>query len=1630
MATVPPIVKFTNIAGEADVTNNAVGSTNPLDAVNNDLQFAATTTSLVPLPQYAQYAFFTAGLAFTSANNKLITDLVNPESLANPTTTIIGDMLTVLGDYGMMQSAAIEMIPGGYVPAYISQKVSVGITALGVGVDLAAPYVNNISAATNSLWNQATSFFSSSQTTNLSATPQAFQGGYNIFQNDMKAFMGDASTLNSSNAPLTQPLKNALINDVNNLNNGSSAFFSGTGFSPTTLNLSINPDNSLDISKGSTLIDSSNLQFGNNGSFNINTNNSSQQLLQTQDVQFGNDGSVVQTQQGYSTNTILQYAQSTTTSPTGQTSYNTKTYDPTSGALTQDFVINPTGASSLTPFAVLTQYTNGNAVMVDKYNAAGAVTQDNVLNFDVTKFGDAAASALATQVIGQFLFKNNLPASAVAQAFSTVVFNNSTMNAANAAAYVGLTAQQKFMANFGLEIANIAASIGGSVAGAKLFQALGLPTQVGSVVGGVVSQQVVAAAIAQAGSTSATLTLGGLVTGLQNAGGAAIGSYVGVRLAKLTLGSLNEDASFGGAVGSAIGVAYGEEIGAFLGSSTVIGTLVGAAVGSYLGSLFGSLFGGGSSGDPTADSSIAYNGTQWYLYVSKTDNRGNVSIAQQLAQATIGELNGIASAIGGHIVVNQPGFGVGYFASRGYYTNFQINGQNNFTYSNSTQTTVDNAVIAAVHREVASGGIQGGDPFMEYAYAHSTATTVSGLISDLNAAHDYGQYLENPLAFDANLAMSGSQAQLNAWQQEMSQAQALGLGTVPNTADLNNGILTESGAYVASHLEILNDFYTSKLINSITLTDNTLTIGANQLSQYNNLLSTISQNNRNSITISDTNANISANIVTINAYITGNLIAAVNTTDSTSSFINSTTLTLAANSVQTITGRGNTLNLSTGDSLTLNTIGTGGNVVNGANGDTVYFYGNVSQTAGAVIDRVNMNNGVLELGKNACVNLYGYGNTIIENDNVTLSVFGNNNGIQGADGQTIYNDFSGGYNITVGNNSTINITGNGFTGNNGGVDNLTLFGGHVNVLPTLSNIAGADININGSNNVITLYSKDNVIVTGGNNTIDSNGLGNSVTVSGNGSNGGNGGVDTINMFNGAVNVVASASTIVNGYGNTITEATGDTVTFNSSGGNGGSNLYISVGATLNFSGNAALLSNGIIDKINASGDIVNAANGSCYNLFGSNNTTNNGNNVTLTEFGNNDGINGGTGNTVYTDFGGGYNIAEGTGSKVIVAGNGQTGTTGGVDNLYLSSGTVNFVASSSSIVGADASVTGSNNTINMIASDTLSLNGNANIINAVSGDAIILAANSQITINGSGLTITAATGDNITLNGTTGSNHIIGSGAYTLTLNGASKGTGNNYGRFGFAGNKEVVQNYINHNASGNPALQEIQAAINASGDATILEGGKWGKEVVTWNMGNIDNNSVFQHDIQGAFNAWSKVTGTDFVETASSNKADITFDFSNFDSLSSGVVGYTNYSSNNGIFTSANINLENPNQDSLINTRNGLTYSGTNATFKQVVEHEIGHAIGFADNNDPKSIMNYYLGSQNQTLSSRDIAAASSLYPQTEAAIGFNSHYLNLIQDIGSLGFNQSSSSSLLGSGNPFPNNNVIASSSQIHHI
>lgn len=62
-------------------------------------------------------------------------------------------------------------------------------------------------------------------------------------------------------------------------------------------------------------------------------------------------------------------------------------------------------------------------------------------------------------------------------------------------------------------------------------------------------------------------------------------------------------------------------------------------------------------------------------------------------------------------------------------------------------------------------------------------------------------------------------------------------------------------------------------------------------------------------------------------------------------------------------------------------------------------------------------------------------------------------------------------------------------------------------------------------------------------------------------------------------------------------------------------------------------------------------------------------------------------------------------------------------------------------------------------------------------------------------------------------------------------------------------------------------------------------------------------------------------------------------------------------------------------------------------------HALGFADNNNANSIMDFDLTSQNQTLSSRDVTTAQFLYGMTSGSAQIEASYLKLVQAMASFG-------------------------------
>jgi predicted Zn-dependent protease len=169
-----------------------------------------------------------------------------------------------------------------------------------------------------------------------------------------------------------------------------------------------------------------------------------------------------------------------------------------------------------------------------------------------------------------------------------------------------------------------------------------------------------------------------------------------------------------------------------------------------------------------------------------------------------------------------------------------------------------------------------------------------------------------------------------------------------------------------------------------------------------------------------------------------------------------------------------------------------------------------------------------------------------------------------------------------------------------------------------------------------------------------------------------------------------------------------------------------------------------------------------------------------------------------------------------------------------------------------------------------------------------------------------------------------------------------------------------------------------------VTSGAKWDHEVVTWSFAQSGGNfsgsmgTSEEQAVQKAFDQWASATGLKFKEVSGSAKSDIRIGWGSFDTADTGVVGFTTVKTKKkaGAIVSAVVRLENPSENAFVSSASGgQVYAGTDASFDQVLLHEIGHVIGFRDNADPSSIENYALTDANRTLGSNDIAAAGALY-------------------------------------------------------
>ncbi|WP_158816038.1 matrixin family metalloprotease [Methylocapsa sp. S129] len=197
--------------------------------------------------------------------------------------------------------------------------------------------------------------------------------------------------------------------------------------------------------------------------------------------------------------------------------------------------------------------------------------------------------------------------------------------------------------------------------------------------------------------------------------------------------------------------------------------------------------------------------------------------------------------------------------------------------------------------------------------------------------------------------------------------------------------------------------------------------------------------------------------------------------------------------------------------------------------------------------------------------------------------------------------------------------------------------------------------------------------------------------------------------------------------------------------------------------------------------------------------------------------------------------------------------------------------------------------------------------------------------------------------------------------------------------------------AAENARRQASTAATSsAEQKGSVFEAAKWDSTVITWSVATTPGtaadpfsnylNAQEEGIVAQAFQTWAAASGLTFEEVPDSSQSDIRIGLGDFDTSLTGIVGYTSFATQGGqMQPDAIIRLEDPAETPLSAGSDGqLTYSGTQAEFYQVALHEIGHALGLADNSDPNSVMYYESTANNRTLDQTDVNGIRQLYNAT----------------------------------------------------
>ena len=741
---------------------------------------------------------------------------------------------------------------------------------------------------------------------------------------------------------------------------------------------------------------------------------------------------------------------------------------------------------------------------------------------------------------------------------------------------------------------------------------------------------------------------------------------------------------------------------------------------------------------------------------------------------------------------------------------------------------------------------------------------------------------------------------------------------------------------------------------------------------------------------------------------------------------NSNTVLLGTDDVVGASGGGNVIDAGGGDDVVVSNTNGAFDIINASN-DQVGGTSAGGQGTGIYLENgaqanVFGSNDYVDGNADDSVGVYGGGNTV---DNVQAGDFVVV-GQTGGDYDAIY----GSGDIT-GSTSDNGQLPTGIALNDGAQANLNGSGNTVNLgtSDTLGLVAGTGNFVSGSNDDINALSNVTATVVGSGNTVQDLGTGASFNFGG--------GNDTVVLGNDdyAGLVDGTNYNVGLGTGDTVDALSGVTANVT---GTGDALEDLGTGAAFNIGGgnDTVMLGNddyaGLVDGTNynvglGTGDTVDALGGVTANITGTDDS--------LEDLGSGAVFNvGGGGSDTITLGSSDYlGLVDGSNYNVDLGSDDTVDALAGVtSNVTDPSGTLaldNTGGNAGSTSGQDGSTStsslGSNDVVDFAPVDTPDVTlGGANPIDVNLPDYQVTSNEDLINPESFGAGDTTPTiddtsfanSDDLSFPDSNGNPSSLGGdiGLIDTTTdfgdgitsddgdNGLSFGDPIIYGENGFVGSvpatNSIAQYDLAHGYNDAAAAADVafsQAEQSAAGSlatsaATLgLEPAQpsWADDTITWSFatGPSTGPSPFssamgqpeQAVVESAVQAWANASDLNLQEVANPTTADFSVGWGDFDTADTGVIGYTSLTGANGTLQSGGVvRLEDPNETALAAGTDGqLAYAGSGATLYQVALHEVGHALGLADNSDPNSVMYFSLGAGNTTLDDTDRAAIQQLY-------------------------------------------------------